>query len=101
MNQDETAAPIDVEEQSQSGQIAETSTPSTDDALFPGVKVLQTDDIEDGVVFIVNSSKAGDRANLVCCPCSLRISERLSAVPGYTNYNFSHSSIRDEISSVP
>lgn len=40
MNQGETAAPIDVEEQSQLGQIAEKSTPPTDNALFPGVKVL-------------------------------------------------------------
>ena len=44
----DTATQTDVEGQS------EKSTPSVDRALLAGVKVLHTDDNEDGVVFVVN-----------------------------------------------
>lgn len=50
----ETAPQTDVEDQSESGRMAEKSTPSVDRALFPGVKVLRTDESEDGVVFVVD-----------------------------------------------
>lgn len=44
----DTATQTDVEGQS------EKSTPSVDRVLFAGVKVLHTDDSEDGVIFVVN-----------------------------------------------
>jgi len=50
----ETAPQTDVEDQSESGRMAEKSTPSVDRALFPGVKVLRTDESEDGIVFVVD-----------------------------------------------
>lgn len=49
----DTATQTDVEGQS------EKSTPSVDRALVPGVKVLHTDDSEDGVVFVVNWKENG------------------------------------------
>ena len=50
----ETAPQTDIDEESESAEISEKSTPSVDRALFPGVKVLRRDESEDGVVFVVN-----------------------------------------------
>ena len=50
----ETAAQTDVEKQWRSSPIAEKLTPSVEPALFPGVRILRTDEAEDDVLFVVD-----------------------------------------------